>query len=586
MSGKNPKRNYYSPPFYDKRRTDKSPIRRERMLTRTLIVIGILALVAFSFIGCADRGEEEYDILIINGKIIDGSGKPAFEGDIGIKGDSIAAIGKLKGQSAAKTLDVQGMVISPGFIDMHTHCGPGLSDPDTNSNLNYLKQGVTTVLTGPDGGGTFKIAKTKARWDEQGIGTNALMLVGQGAVRRAVMRQEQRAPTEEEMAEMKALIRQAMEEGAWGMSNGLQYIPDRYSETEEVIELARVVSEFDGIYHTHQRSEEDKVVEATEETIQISREARVRTDLTHIKASGKSNWGFMKEVVMLIDEARSQGAPVYADMYPYNMASVGTNSRNFNIPNDLLSKLRHEDSDRMEFADRLAKALTDPEKRARIKKLTVEGGPDKANFAALFGWDAIAIVSAKTNTHLIGKTYADLAQEQNKDAFDVAADLYIEEKENVYTSIGTMSEEDMKIVMSQDWLMFCSDGYTFPPSELTSETPRPAHPRSYGSFPRVLRKYVREENVLTLEEAIKKMTSLPASFLGIRDRGLLKEGYKADIVVLNPETVTDSATYIDPHRYSSGIAHVIVNGKISIEDSEFNAALNGRVLLSTKDKKR
>ncbi|MFC2165327.1 amidohydrolase family protein [Acidobacteriota bacterium] len=556
------------------------------MLKRIITIASVLTILAFALTGCSNKAEEEYDILITNAKIIDGSGKPAFEGDIGIRGESITKIGNLRGKAAVITLDVQGMVVSPGFIDMHTHCDRGLADSDSNANINYLTQGVTTVLIGPDGGGTFKIAKAKARWEEQGIGTNALLLVGHGSVRRAIMRTEQRAPTEEELEKMKTLIRQAMEEGAWGMSNGLQYIPDRYSETEEVIALAKVASEFGGIYHTHQRSEEDKVVEATEETIQISKEAGIKTDLTHIKASGKSNWGLMREVVRSINEARSQGVPIYADMYPYNMASVGTNSRNFNIPNDLLAEIQGEDSDRQKYADRLANALSDPQKRASIKKLTVEGGPDKNNFAALFGWDAIAIVSAKTNTQLIGKTFADLAQEQNRDAFDVAADLFIEEKENVYTSIGTMSEEDMKLVMSQDWLMFCSDGYTFKPSELTSETPSPAHPRSYGSFPRVFRKYVREEHTLTLEEAIRKMTSLPASFLGIKDRGLLTEEYKADIIVFDSESMSDLATYIGPHRYSTGIKHVIINGKISIENSQFKGMLNGKVLLSTEDKKR
>lgn len=554
------------------------------MFKKLTIVFSVLAIAAFLFNGCSHQTEDSFDILIINGKIIDGSGKPAFDGDVGIKGDSIVAIGNLKGKHSVKTFDVQGMVISPGFIDMHTHCGPGLTDPESKANLNYLNQGVTTVLTGPDGGGTFNIAKTKAKWEEQGIGTNALLLVGHGAVRRAIMKLDPRAPTEEELKKMKALIRQAMEEGAWGLSNGLQYIPDRYSETEEVIELAKVAGEFGGIYHTHQRSEEDNVVEATEETIRICREAGVNTDLTHIKASGKSNWGLMSEVVRLINEARSEGVPVYADMYPYSMASVGTNSRNFNIPDDILAEIKPEEPNRQAFADRLAKTLNDPQKRARIKKMTVEGSPDKNNFAALFGWDAIAIVSAKINTQLIGNTYADLAQEQQRDAFDVAADLYIEEKENVYTSIGTMSEEDMKLVMSQDWLMFCSDGYTFPVSELTSEAPHPAHPRSYGSFPRILRKYVHEENVLPLEEAIRKMTSLPASFLGLKNRGLIREGHKGDIVVFDPETVSDPATYIDAHQHSIGIRHVIINGRLSIEKGKFSGLLNGKVLLSTEDK--
>ncbi len=556
------------------------------MIKRGLIFFSALILIIFSFNGCSKTSEEKFDILITNGKLVDGSGKPAFEGDIGIRGDTIVEIGDLAGRAAKKTLDVDGMVVSPGFIDMHSHCSRGLADPDTSANINYLTQGATTVQIGPDGSGTYKIAETKAKWEEQGIGTNVFMLVGHGTVRREAMGKEVRAPTKEELEKMKSLVRQGMEEGAWGMSAGLQYIPGRYSETEEVIELANVVSEFDGIYHTHQRSEEDEVVEATEETIRISKEAGVNTDLTHIKTSGKSNWGLMKDVVRLINEARSQGIPVYADIYPYDMAAVGTNSRNFNIPNDLLAELRQGNPDRKEYADRLAKALSDPQKRARIKKLTEEGGPDKSNYAAMYGWDALSIVSAKKNTDLIGKTFADLEQEQNKDAFDAAADLFIDEKEDVYTSVGTMSEDDMKHVMAQDWLMFCSDGNAFHPHELTSETPRSGHPRSYGTFPRVFRKYVREENVFPLEEAIRRVTSLPASFLKMKDRGLLKEGYKADIVVFDPEAVSDHATYIDVHQYSTGITHVIINGKMSVENGTYNNTFNGKVLLSTEDKKR
>jgi len=556
------------------------------MIKRGLIFFSAIIFIIFSFSGCSKTNGEKFDILITNGKIVDGSGKPAFVGDIGIKGDTIAEIGALRGRAAKKTLDVKGMVVSPGFIDMHTHCSRGLGNLGTNANINYLMQGATTTQVGPDGSGTYNIAETKAKWEEQGIGTNAFMLVGHGTARREAMGREVRAPTEEELEKMKSLVRQAMEEGAWGMSAGLQYIPGRYAETEEVIELAKVVSEFDGIFHTHQRSEEDEVVEATEETIRISKEAGVNTDLTHIKTSGKSNWGLMNDVVRLINEARSQGIPVYADIYPYDMAAVGTNSRNFNIPNDILAELRQEDPGREEYADRLAKTLSDPQKRARIKKLTEEGGPDKSNYVAMYGWDALSIVSAQKNTGLIGKTFTDLAQEQNRDAFDVAADLFIEEKEDVYTSVGTMSEDDMKHVMSQEWLMFCSDGSAFKPSELTSETPRSGHPRSYGTFPRVLRKYVREEKVFSLEEAIRRLTSLPASFLKMKDRGLLKEGYKADVVVFDPETVNDHATYIDVHQYSTGINHVIINGKMSIEDGKYNNTFNGKVLLSTEDKKR
>jgi len=238
---------------------------------------------------------------------------------------------------------------------------------------------------------------------------------------------------------------------------------------------------------------------------------------------------------------------------------------------------------REQYPDELARALSDPVKREKIKKLTAEGAPDKSNYAVLYGWDACSIVSAKKNTHLIGKIISDLAEEQKRDPFDVAADLFIEEKGDVLSSVGTMLEDDMEYAMKQDWQMFSSDGSASPIKKKT-DRPRPGHPRAYGSFPRVLRKYVREEKVLTLENAVKKMSSLPASFLKMRDRGLLVRGYKADIAIFDPETVRDNATYSDSQQYSTGIEYVIVNGKISIENGEYNDALNGKVLLLTENK--
>ncbi len=561
------------------------------MLKRYFITFSSLLFVIFPFNACFTDNLTDFDILIKNGKIVDGSGKPGFEGDIRIIGDSIVEIGDLNGKTAAKIIDARGMVVSPGFIDMHTHCDRGLGDPGTNANLNYLTQGVTTVVTGNCGSGTFRVAETKSIWEKQGIGTNAVLLVGFGTVRRAVKDTETHAATEEELEEMKTILRQAMKEGAWGMSSGLQYIPDRYASTEEVIAVTKVLDEFGGIYTSHQRSEEKQMVEATQETIRIGKETGVRVNAAHLKASGKSNWGLMKEAARLINEARSQGIYMTADMYPYDKAAVGPIWRNFNIPNDVepLSYLdrRLRSSNYNEYimknlrqvhAEELEKALIDPAKREQIKKLTAEGAPDKSNYVAMYGWDALSIVSAKKNTHLIGKTLLDVAEELRKDPFEVAADLFIEEKNNMFTSVGTMSEDDMKYAMAQDWLMFSSDG-----SAISYDVNTLIHPRNYGSFPRVLRKYVREEKVLTLESAIRKMTSLPAQLLNMKKRGSLLVGYKADIIIFDPETIRDNATYLNPHKYSTGIEYVIINGKISIENRKYNSALNGKVLLRTEE---
>jgi len=566
------------------------------MYKRWLIIFSALIVVVFSFTVCSQIEVGKFDILIKNGKIVDGTGNPWFYGDVGIRGDKIVEMGNLARKTADKIIDAKGLVVSPGFIDMHTHCDSDLGKPSSSANLNYLTQGVTTVVTGNCGDSiSLKVAATKAKWEDQGIGTNAVFLVGHGTIRKTVMGTELREATREEIEKMKSILHKAMEEGAWGMSTGLQSIPDRFATTEEIIVLTKVVGEFGGIFISHQRSEEKYMVEATQETIRIGRETGVHVNTAHIKAGGKSNWGKMKKASRLINEARSQGIYMTADLYPYDKAAVGSIEQNFNIPNDmeplaeLREKMRDRDRPEMErqqfreqYAEELVKALSDPVKREQIKKLTTEGAPDQSNFAVMYGWDSFSIVTARKNTHLIGKIISDLAEEQGRDPFDVAADLFIEEKDDVFTSVDTMSEGDMKHVMMQDWLMFSSDGLARPIKKKTDK-PKPGHPRSFGSFPRALRKYVREEKVLTLENAVRKMSSLPASFLKMKNRGLLVKGFKADIVIFDPKTIRDNATYADSHQYSKGIEYVIINGKISIENGEYNGDLSGEVLLLTEN---
>jgi len=567
------------------------------MFKRWLTILSALIVVVFSFALYSEREAEKFDILIENGKIVDGTGNPWFYGDIGITGDTIVAIGDLSGKDAAKTIDARGFVVSPGFIDMHTHCDRGLGRPDTNANLNYLTQGVTTVVTGNCGGSvSLKVAETKAKWEEQGIGTNAVFLVGHGTIRREVMEMEPREATDEEIKKMQAILRQTMEEGAWGMSTGLEYVPGLYANTEEVIALAKVVGEFGGIYSTHKRSEREHVREAVKETIRIGKEGGVRANISHLKLCGKNYWGQMKDVVKMVNDARAEGIYIVADMYPYDKASTGPLSGYINVPEDMepLAELREkmrnrELSDekreklREQYMDELTKALSDKSKRAQIKEPTVVGFPNRPSAIARWGWDSHAIVATKKNTHLIEKTLSDLAEEQKRDAFDILVDLFMEEGDDMHLSTGTMSEDDMKLAMRYDWLMFSSDAGAMP-TKKKGEKARPSHPRAYGSFPRVFRKYVREEKVLTLENAVSKVTSLPASLLQMKDRGLLVRGYKADIAIFDPETIRDNATYTDSHQYSSGIEYVIISGRLSIEGGKYNGALNGKVLLLTDNK--
>lgn len=539
---------------------------------------------------CSSKTPAGYDLIIRHGKLLDGSGNPWYYADIGIRGDTIAKIGDLSGDSAEQVIDAAGSIVTPGFIDMHTHCDWGLGEPATKANLNYLSQGVTTVVTGNCGHGRLEIADIAELWNQQGIGTNAVQLAGFGTIRRAVLGLEERAPTTAELDQMKALLAKAMQEGAWGLSTGLQYIPDRYSTTEEIIALAKVAAAYGGIYTSHMRSEEEQLVEAVAETITIGREAGIRINTAHLKASGKNNWGSMHTAVALMRTARVQGIEMTADMYPYNKSATTPLQVIFNIPENMepfagfAEKMQDADlSDKEKqqiyarYPDALAEALADPARRERIKKLTLKGDPKKVNWVAKGGWYNFTIMDSKKNPHLVGKMFCDLAQETGREEFDIAADLYIQEKNDLIISLSAMSEDDVRYALQQEFVMISSDGAAIPFGQ------GGAHPRNYGSFTRVLGKYAREENLLTLAAAVRKMTSLPAQLLRLPQRGLLLVGYKADITIFDPETVRDNATFLKPHQYSSGILYVLVNGKVSISAGEFNNTYFGKALLLNRD---
>ncbi len=444
------------------------------MLERWRIIISALVLVVSFTAACSREATKDFDILIKGGELVDGTGNPGTHGDIGITGDVIVEIGDLADKAARVTIDAEGLVVSPGFIDMHTNCAEGLGKPDSNANLNYLTQGVTTVVTGNCGSGTFRVSETKAKWNELGIGTNAVHLVGFGEVRSAVMGEEARAPQPEELEKMRSIVRQAMKEGAWGMSTGLEYVPGRYSTTEEIIEVTKVVGEFGGFYASHQRNEFDGVPDATRETIRIAEESGVRVCTSHLKVCRKNYWGVMKEVVELINDARDRGIDIVADMYPFHFAGGGPIipiRRNsgwspFHLPHDmepfaaLRERLRDQslgdserDSVRELYIDELAKALSDESKRAEIKQSVLAGSPDKPSSVALAGWDSYLVAVTNKNTHLIGKILSDIAEEQGRDPFDVAANLVIEDLD-LYVACGVMSADDMTLAMEQDWLMF------------------------------------------------------------------------------------------------------------------------------------
>jgi len=548
--------------------------------------LGVSIIFAVFIVFSCQTETHEFDLIIVNATIIDGTGQAAHDGDIGIRGDGIVKIGQIQGKTSGWVIDAKGLVVAPGFIDMHTHCDWGLGNNDIKANLNYLTQGVTTVVTGNCGNGNFNIAEINDLWGKQGIGTNVAHLVGFGTIRRSVLGDTNRAPSQQEREQMEAVLDRALREGAWGMSTGLMYIPDRYATTEEVIAMAKVLSAHDGIYSTHIRNEEACFLDAVKEAVRIGKESGARVNVSHMKAAGKSNWGKMKEAISLINDARSAGMTITGDIYPYNFAATMPIFHIFNVPEeahtvrDLEKKLDETkdgtpEQEQLEIgiADELAKALRDPLMREKIRKLTLEGDPEKVNWIVVEGWDNIAIVSAIKNRHLLLKILSDLSLEEKRDPFDIAVDLFLEEKNDLVISVCTMSEDDIHHAMSQDWVMISSDGATVPYKVQV------CHPRTYGTFPRFFAKYIREDRIGDLIKAVYMTSVLPAKALGLEDRGLLREGYKADIVIFDPEKIRDNATYLDPHVYSTGIEFVIVNGTVAIDRGRFTDSLAGRVLL-------
>jgi len=518
-----------------------------------------------------------FDIILKNGRIVDGTGNPWYKADVGISGDRIESIGDLNGAAYERMIDAEGLIVAPGFIDTHSHSDYViLLNPMVESKI---RQGVTMELVGHCGGSAAPMNEAvrehrekymrkrlgddfEFKWetmaeyldlvDAQGASYNITALVGHGTVRQNVMGYVDRAPTEAELEEMKGLVASAMEDGAFGLSTGLIYIPGVFAETEELIELTKVVAEHDGLYFSHIRGEGETLLEAIEEAIKIGEEAGVPVQIAHFKATGESNWGKTVDSLRLVAEGRAKGIDVVFDQYPYIASSTGLSSR--------LPHWAQEGG-----SDVMLERLRDPATRKKIKD------------AITPNLSSIMIASAKNNTQYEGKRVTEIAEKEGKDSRDVVLDLLLAEEAQVQIVSFGLSEEDVRRVMRSPYGMVGSDGSAIAPHGILGEG-KP-HPRSYGTFPRVIGHYVRE-GVLSLQEAVRKMTSAPALHLGLKDRGLLREGYKADITVFDPEKVKDEATFIDPHQFASGIPYVIVNGVVVIDESEHTGKLPGVVLRS------
>ena len=551
-------------------------------MNRIRFILGILIFFLVIINNCTRV--DKFDTLITGGKLIDGTGNPWRYADVGIIGDKIAKVGKLSGSQADKKISAEGLYVVPGFIDMHTHSDYTLLVDGTAQSK--VRQGVTLEVigesesVGPVFGEAVKSMERglerlglKLTWktlgeyfsilEGSGISLNIASYVGLGQVRQCVIGEENRAPTDEEMKEMKRLVREAMEEGAIGLSSGLLYIPDMFFSTEEIIELAKVVSEYGGIYATHIRSEDETLLESLDEAIRIGKEADIPVEIFHFKASAKKNWYKMPEAIKKINEARKSGVDITVDQYPY---IAGSTTITILLP----------DWAREGGTENILERIKNPETRQRIKDDMRTGDTGFDSIEEYMSNVRIAKVQSEKNEHLEGKNLLEIAKEKNADPIDNYFDLLLEEDGTVSGVFFTMTEENKKLAMEQPWLSIGSDGSSVKLEGILGRG-KP-HPRYYGTFPRILGRYVREENVLTLEDAIRKMTSLAAQRLGLKDRGLLKEGMFADVVVFDYDKIIDNATFENPHQYSVGVNYLIINGKMVIENGEHTGAKPGRIV--------
>lgn len=499
---------------------------------------------------------ERYSVIIKNGTLYDGSGNDGIIADLGIKDGSIAKIGNLEAAKALRVIDATGMAVSPGFIDLHAHLDPIL---ELNHCESHIRQGVTTALGGPDGSSPWPFAAYLDTLNQIGVGMNVAYLVGHNTIRKNSMELENRAPTETELTEMKGQIRRAMEEGAYGISTGLKYLPGAFSKVDEVIELSKVASSEGGIYTSHLREEGLGLFDAVAEAIQIANKADIPVVLTHHKVMGQPMWGKSTRTLAMVDSANSAGLDIKMDQYPYDASYT---SISILIP----SWARAGGNDA--FKQRVA----NPKLRDSIKNgiifnlLNDRGGNDlkRVQFAKV-SW--MKELEGKTLKYWCGLKGLDPTMENGSELV-IEAQL----KGGASCVFHAMDEQDVMRIMKHPKTMIASDGRLVIPGR------GHPHPRWYGTFPRVLGHYVREKKVLSLSDAIHKMTQLPAETMGLKDRGILKEEMKADIVIFNPETIIDKATFEAPHQYPEGIQFVIINGQLAVDNEKFQNVLAGEVL--------
>ncbi len=529
--------------------------RRLKLLVALTTAILLTASLPAAYSGVSSQANRPYALVITNARIVDGTGNPWFRGDIGIRNGRIDYIGKIDPREALRVLDAKGQIVAPGFIDVHTHVESIYSLPAAE---NFVRMGVTTLVTGNCGTSVTDVARFLGQLQQKPLAVNLATLVAHGSVRRKVMGLDDRAPTPAEMTQMEAVVEQAMKDGAVGLSTGLIYVPGTYAKTDEIAALAKVAARYGGLYATHMRSEGEKVADAIRESIQIGEEAGLPVEISHFKISSRNLWGQSPMTIGLVREARARGLSVTVDQYAYTASSTSLESR---LPTWL----------RAGGLDEAKKRLADNAQRERVIKEMKEG-LKRSGFKDF----AFAMVASYEPDHSFnGKSIVEITK-QVRGKTDL--NDQIEQIITMYEAGGAgmiyhgMSEQDVQNIMREPFTMIASDSGV---REVDESVP---HPRGYGNNARVLGRYVRELHLISLEDAIRKMTSLPAQTFGFHDRGLLRPGFAADLVIFDEKTVSDPATFTKPHQYAAGISNVIVNGEVVYADGAMTAARPGVAL--------
>ncbi len=544
----------------------------------------------------AASADEAYDVLIAGGRVLDGTGNPWFYADVGIREGRIVAVGRLAGARATRTIDARGRVVAPGFIDLHSHADDGASrgggfrdeDPHRRAAPNLVAQGVTTVVVNHDGRSPWPIGEQRSFLEANGIGPNALLLVGHGTVRRQVMGDDFRRPaTAAEVERMRGLVRRAMAEGASGVSAGLEYVPGRWSTTGEVAALVEEIVPWRGVYISHERSEgqdpmwywpsQDEpgpptLLDAVRETIEIGERTGATVVASHIKAKGAHYWGSSHAAIQLIERARARGVDVWADQYPYDTS--GSDGGTVLIPRWALGYDRvagaRERGERPDFAAALRDALADAATAAQVRR-------DIAHEITRRGGAENVVVFDHPDTTAVGKSLAELAARWGAAPVEAAIRLQLEG--DPHRAGGgrvrgfSMSERDVEAYAARPWVATATDAGIALPDDGPA-----VHARFYGTFPRKIRRYAIERGVLSVEDAVRSMTSLPAQILGLRDRGMVREGFAADVVVFDLDAIRDEATFVEPHRYPEGIEYVLVGGEFVVDGGTLTWKLPGVVI--------